>query len=62
MNSGRDEGIHIPRSQRGGHPTLAKSLPVNVPNFPSFMRQNIEDEDDERVKKNIHTSKVCLSY
>jgi len=48
---GHDEGIHIPRGQRGGHPTLAKSLPVTVPAFPSYVRRNIQDEDDDQLSR-----------
>ncbi|XP_034933592.1 myb-like protein O [Chelonus insularis] len=46
-DSGQDEGIHIPRGQRGGHPTLAKSLPVSVPNF-SFGRL-IQDQNEDQL-------------
>ena len=49
LDSGQDEGIHMPRGQRGGHPTLAKSLPVSVPPFPSFVRRTVQDEDDDQV-------------
>lgn len=49
LDSGQDEGIHMPRGQRGGHPTLAKSLPVSVPSFPSFVRKTVQDEDDDQV-------------
>lgn len=49
LDSGQDEGIHMPRGQRGGHPTLAKSLPVSVPSFPSFVRRTIQDQDDDQV-------------
>lgn len=47
-DSGQDEGIHMHRGQRGGHPTLAKSLPVSVPVFPAFTRQIIPDQDDDQ--------------
>ncbi|XP_024940672.1 uncharacterized protein LOC107267567 isoform X2 [Cephus cinctus] len=50
-DSGHDEGIHIPRGQRGGHPTLAKSLPVSVPAFPSYVRRNMQDQDDDRLSR-----------
>ncbi|CAG5074372.1 Protein of unknown function [Cotesia congregata] len=46
-DSGQDEGIHIPRVQRGGHPTLAKSLPVTVPNF-GFSRRKQRDNDGQQ--------------
>lgn len=49
LDSGQDEGIHMPRGQRGGHPTLAKSLPVSVPSFPSFVRRTVQDQDDDQV-------------
>ena len=44
------EAMHIPRSQRSGHPTLAKSLPVTVPAFHSFGQRLIQEEDDEQVR------------
>lgn len=47
-DSGQDEGIHMHRGQRGGHPTLAKSLPVSVPVFPAFTRRTIPDQDDDQ--------------
>ncbi|KAK0088704.1 hypothetical protein PV325_010972 [Microctonus aethiopoides] len=48
-DSGQDEGIHIPKGQRTGHPTLAKSLPVSVPNFSTFVRQTMQDSDDDQL-------------
>lgn len=45
-DSGQDEGIHIPRGQRIGQSTLAKSLPVTVPNF-SFVRRTLIDQDED---------------
>ncbi|KAF3423136.1 hypothetical protein E2986_00660 [Frieseomelitta varia] len=53
-DSGQDEGIHMPRGQRGGHPTLAKSLPVSVPPFPSFVRRTVQDEDDDQLSRDPH--------
>ncbi|CAL7945062.1 unnamed protein product [Xylocopa violacea] len=53
-DSGQDEGIHIPRGQRGGHPTLAKSLPVSVPSFPSFVRRTVRDQDDDQLSRDPH--------
>ncbi|XP_012269863.1 uncharacterized protein LOC105694089 [Athalia rosae] len=53
-DSGHDEGIHIPRGQRSGHPTLAKSLPVSVPIFPSFARQIQHDQDDDQLSRDPH--------
>ncbi|XP_076249303.1 proline-rich Akt substrate 40 kDa [Calliopsis andreniformis] len=53
-DSGQDEGIHMPRGQRGGHPTLAKSLPVSVPSFPSYVRKTIQDEDDDQLSRDPH--------
>ncbi|XP_046748624.1 uncharacterized protein LOC124412631 [Diprion similis] len=53
-DSGHDEGIHIPRGQRGGHPTLAKSLPVSVPVFPSFTRQIQHDQGDDQLSRDPH--------
>jgi len=40
----------MPRSQRDGHSTLAKSLPVIVPVFPSIVHHTIQDQDDDQVK------------
>lgn len=53
-DSGQDEGIHMPRGQRGGHPTLAKSLPVSVPSFPSFVRRTVQDQDDDQLSRDPH--------
>ena len=53
-DSGQDEGIHMPRGQRGGHPTLAKSLPVSVPSFPSFVRRTVQDQDDDQFSRDPH--------
>ena len=53
-DSGQDEGIHMPRGQRGGHPTLAKSLPVSVPSFPSFVRRIVQDQDDDQLSRDPH--------
>lgn len=39
----------MPRGQRDGHSTLAKSLPVIVPVFPSIVRHTIQDQDDDQV-------------
>ncbi|XP_035721729.1 uncharacterized protein LOC118441439 isoform X2 [Vespa mandarinia] len=50
-DSGQDEGIHMHRGQRGGHPTLAKSLPVSVPTFPAFIRKAIPDQDDDQLSR-----------
>ncbi|XP_014480457.1 PREDICTED: uncharacterized protein LOC106747449 isoform X1 [Dinoponera quadriceps] len=48
-DSGQDEGIHMPKSQRDGHSTLAKSLPVTVPAFPSMIRRRVQDQDDDQL-------------
>ncbi|PBC29051.1 Proline-rich AKT1 substrate [Apis cerana cerana] len=53
-DSGQDEGIHMSRGQRGGHPTLAKSLPVSVPSFPSFVRRTVQDQDDDQLSRDPH--------
>lgn len=53
-DSGQDEGIHMPRGQRGGHPTLAKSLPVSVPSFPSYVRRSVQDQDDDQLSIDPH--------
>ncbi|XP_015186924.1 PREDICTED: uncharacterized protein LOC107071951 isoform X1 [Polistes dominula] len=50
-DSGQDEGIHMHRGQRGGHPTLAKSLPVSVPTFSAFIRKTIPDDDDGQMSR-----------
>ncbi|XP_008208814.1 lobe protein isoform X1 [Nasonia vitripennis] len=47
-----NEGMHIPRSQRSGHPTLAKSLPVTVPTFNTFSQRLMQDDDDEQISRN----------
>lgn len=49
------------RGQRGGHPTLAKSLPVNVPTFPAFIRKAIPDQGDDQVRNNILCSNLNIS-
>lgn len=59
-DSGQDEGIHMPKGQRDGHSTLAKSLPVTVPAFPSMMRRRVQDQDDDQVK--FHTFKNVIVY
>jgi len=43
----------MPRCQRDGHSTLAKSLPVIVPVFPSIVRRGVQDQDDDQVKPYI---------
>jgi len=43
----------MPRCQRDGHSTLAKSLPVIVPVFPSIVRRAVQDQDDDQVKPYI---------
>ncbi|XP_032687284.1 uncharacterized protein LOC116851708 isoform X2 [Odontomachus brunneus] len=48
-DSGQDEGIHMPKGQRDGHSTLAKSLPVTVPAFPSMIRRRVQDQDDDQL-------------
>uniref|UniRef100_A0A0C9RG43 Akt1s1 protein n=1 Tax=Fopius arisanus TaxID=64838 RepID=A0A0C9RG43_9HYME len=48
---GQEEGMHTPRGLRGGHPTLAKSLPVSVPNFSSYVRRTMQDQDDDQIPK-----------
>ncbi|XP_025157781.1 uncharacterized protein LOC105189811 [Harpegnathos saltator] len=48
-DSGQDEGIHMPKGQRDGHSTLAKSLPVTVPAFPSMIRHRAQDQDDDQL-------------
>ncbi|XP_012224788.1 uncharacterized protein PRAS40 [Linepithema humile] len=51
-DSGQNEGIQMPRSQRDGHATLAKSLPVTVPAFPSIVRRAVQDQDDDQLPSN----------
>lgn len=59
QDSSNEATTHVPRNQRrGGHPTLAKSLPVTVPVFPHFFSQRsgavvIQDENDDQVKRQI---------
>ncbi|XP_053978077.1 uncharacterized protein LOC128876022 isoform X1 [Hylaeus volcanicus] len=53
-DSGQDEGIHMPRGQRGGHPTLAKSLPVSVPSFPPFVHRTVQDQDGDQLSRDPH--------
>lgn len=50
-DSGHNEGMHIPRGQRGGHPTLAKSLPVSVPSFRSLGYRIIVNQDDDQLSR-----------
>lgn len=38
------------RGQRDGHSTLAKSLPVTVPAFPSIVHRAVQDQSDDQVK------------
>lgn len=40
----------MPKSQRDGHSTLARSLPVTVPAFPTMIRRTVQDQDDDQVK------------
>lgn len=47
-DSTQNEGIHMPRGQRDGHSTLAKSLPVTVPAFPSI-RRAVQDQNDDQL-------------
>lgn len=48
-DSSQNEGIHMPRGQRDGHSTLAKSLPVTVPAFPSIVRRAVQDQNDDQM-------------
>lgn len=48
-DSNQNEGIHVPRSQWDGHSTLAKSLPVTVPVFPSIIHRAVQDQDDDQL-------------
>lgn len=48
-DSSQNEGIHMPRGQRDSHSTLAKSLPVTVPVFPSIVRRTVQDQDDDQL-------------
>ncbi|KAM0734194.1 hypothetical protein ACS0PU_011665 [Formica fusca] len=48
-DSSQNEGIHMPRGQRDGHSTLAKSLPVTVPAFPSIVRRAVQDQNDDQL-------------
>lgn len=53
-DSNQNEGIHKPRGQRDGHSTLAKSLPVTVPVFPSIVHRAVQDQDDDQVKPDLY--------
>ncbi|XP_050459296.1 uncharacterized protein LOC126855558 isoform X2 [Cataglyphis hispanica] len=48
-DSSQNEGIHMPRGQRDGHSTLAKSLPVTVPAFPSIVHRAVQDQSDDQL-------------
>ncbi|KAL6428426.1 hypothetical protein ACFW04_008598 [Cataglyphis niger] len=48
-DSCQNEGIHMPRGQRDGHSTLAKSLPVTVPAFPSIVHRAVQDQSDDQL-------------
>ncbi|KAL0125431.1 hypothetical protein PUN28_004509 [Cardiocondyla obscurior] len=48
-DSTQNEGIRMPRGQRDGHSTLAKSLPVTVPVFPSIVHRTVQDQDDDQL-------------
>ncbi|XP_024892781.1 uncharacterized protein LOC112468177 isoform X2 [Temnothorax curvispinosus] len=48
-DSSQNEGIHMPRGQRDGHSTLAKSLPVTVPVFPSIGHRAVQNQDDDQL-------------
>ncbi|KYM78135.1 hypothetical protein ALC53_11424 [Atta colombica] len=63
-DSSQNEEIHMPRSQRDGHSTLAKSLPVIVPVFPSIVHHTIQDQDDDQLPTdplNIRASMKALA-
>ncbi|XP_033217613.1 uncharacterized protein LOC117173253 [Belonocnema kinseyi] len=44
----KNEGTHVPRSQKRCYPMLAKSLPVSVPDFRPFGRRTAHDDDDDK--------------
>ncbi|XP_071561024.1 uncharacterized protein [Temnothorax nylanderi] len=48
-DSSQNEGIHMPRGQRDSHSTLAKSLPVTVPVFPSIGHRAAQNQDDDQL-------------
>ncbi|XP_077255996.1 proline-rich Akt substrate 40 kDa isoform X4 [Temnothorax americanus] len=47
--SSQNEERHMPRGQRDGHSTLAKSLPVTVPVFPSIGHRAVQNQDDDQL-------------
>lgn len=53
----------MPKGQRDGHSTLAKSLPVTVPAFPSMIRRKVQDQDDDQVNVHVYLriSNNCIS-
>ncbi|XP_028156312.1 uncharacterized protein LOC114349917 [Ostrinia furnacalis] len=54
-----DEGIHISRP-RGGGADIARSLPVNMPNFP-FQREIHDEHDDDVEPTDIAASIKALA-
>lgn len=44
----------MPKGQRDGHSTLARSLPVTVPAFPSMIRRRVQDQDDDQVNLHVY--------
>lgn len=59
-DSSQNEEIHMPRGQRDGHSTLAKSLPVIVPVFPSIVRHTIQDQDDDQLPTDPHNIRASM--
>ncbi|KAH0946757.1 hypothetical protein HN011_006789 [Eciton burchellii] len=51
-DSSKNEEIHMPKSQRDSHTTLAKSLPVTVPAFTSIIRRTMQEQDDDQLPNN----------
>ncbi|XP_011867724.1 PREDICTED: uncharacterized protein LOC105561938 [Vollenhovia emeryi] len=45
----QNKGMQMPRGQRDGHSSLAKSLPVTVPVFPSIVHHAAKDQDDDQL-------------
>ncbi|KYN02497.1 PREDICTED: uncharacterized protein LOC108774221 [Cyphomyrmex costatus] len=52
--------IHMPRGQRDGHSTLAKSLPVIVPVFPSIIHHTVQDQDDDQLPTEPHNIRASM--
>ncbi|XP_011704657.1 PREDICTED: uncharacterized protein LOC105459964 isoform X1 [Wasmannia auropunctata] len=59
-DSSQNEEIHMSRGQRDGHSTLAKSLPVVVPVFPSIVHRAVQDQDDDQLPTEPHNIRASM--